>query len=77
MAISEAELRELRVKYEAAYDAYQSCIEALANIERKRSRPTHELLAAETKALRELNDARERYRDALMEIAFLSDDPKR
>jgi hypothetical protein len=75
--ITEDQLHELRLRYEATYDAYQSCVEALANVERKGSRPTHELLAAEAKALRELNEARERYRDALMEIAFLSDDPKR
>jgi hypothetical protein len=33
-------------------------------------------MAAEAKALSELNEARERYRDALVEVAFLSDDPK-
>jgi hypothetical protein len=76
MAIRETELRELRLRYEATYDAYQSCVEALANVQRQGSRPTHDLLAAEAKALRELNEARERYRDALMAIAFLSDDPK-
>jgi hypothetical protein len=32
MAISETELRELRLRYEATYDAYQSCVEALANV---------------------------------------------
>jgi hypothetical protein len=76
MAISETELRELRLQYEATYDAYQSCVEALANVERTGSPPTHDLMAAEAKALSELNEARERYRDALVEVAFLSDDPK-
>ena len=35
MPISESELRELRLRYEMAYDAYQSCVEALADVERK------------------------------------------
>ena len=77
MAISEAELRALRLKYEAAYDAYRSCVEALADLEGKGARPTPDLLTAEAEALRELNGARERYRDALLEIAVLSDEPKR
>jgi hypothetical protein len=41
----------------------------------KGERPTPQLLEKEAKALRNLNEARERYRDALMQIAFLSDDP--
>jgi hypothetical protein len=54
--LSETELRELRLRYEATYDAYQSCVEA-ANVQRQGSRPTHDMLAAEAGALRELNEA--------------------
>jgi hypothetical protein len=75
MPVSERELRELRLRYEAAYTAYQSCVEALAKAGSQGKRPSAELLQKEAQALRELNEARERYRDALMRIAFLSDDP--
>ena len=75
MPITEAELRELRLRYESAYDAYQSCVHALAELGRNGGRPSRELLENEAKALRELTEARERYRDALVQVAFLSDDP--
>jgi hypothetical protein len=68
--ISEAELRVLRQKYQAAYTAYQSCVDALAALAAKRETPSAELLEKEGKALRELNEARAAYRDALMDIAF-------
>jgi hypothetical protein len=70
MPISEAELLDLRQKYQAAYTAYQSCVDALAQISLKGEKASAELLASEARALRELNEARERYRDALMQIAF-------
>lgn len=73
--ISEKALRELRQRYQAAYTAYQSCVDALAALSIKGEKATDELLTKEAKALRELNEARSLYRDALMEIAFLSGDP--
>ena len=75
--ISESELRELRQRYQAAYTAYQSCVDALTEIGSRGEKPSDELLHKEAHALRELNEARAAYRDALMEIGFLSDDFKR
>ena len=70
---SEDGLRELRQRYEAAYDAYQHCVQALKRVGIVGQRPSPELLQTEAKALRELNEARERYRDALMLTAFDTD----
>jgi hypothetical protein len=64
--ITEAELRDLRLRYESAYTAYQSCVTALKEAGLKRERPSQQLLERETKALGDLNYARECYRDALM-----------
>jgi hypothetical protein len=70
MPTSEAELRHLRMRLEAAYDAYQSCVTTLVQIERRRERPSPEFLASEAATLRTLNDARERYREAILEAEF-------
>jgi hypothetical protein len=70
MAPTEDKLRELRQKYQAAYTAYQSCVDALTELSFKGEKPSAELLAKEAKALRELNETRAAYRDALLEIAF-------
>jgi hypothetical protein len=70
MAFSEDELRELRQLYNAAYTAYQSCVDALTEIGLRGEKPSSELLENEAKALRALNEARAAYRDALLETAF-------
>jgi hypothetical protein len=70
MAFSEAGLRELRQRYNAAYAAYQSCVDALTEIGLRGEKPSPELLENEAKALRELNEARAAYRDALLKTAF-------
>jgi ABC-type branched-subunit amino acid transport system substrate-binding protein len=64
---NEAELLTLRLRYEAAYDAYRCCVKALAEAGR---RPSHQLLVKEASALRALREARERYRGALLQIDF-------
>jgi hypothetical protein len=52
MAVSEATLRDVRLRYKAAYSASQNCV-------RLRSvAPCPELLHLEAKALRELTEAR-------------------
>ena len=74
MPISDTELVHLRLQYEAAYDAYQSCVLALEEVWRGGEKPSAELLERQKTALRELNEERKRYRDALVEVAFLPDD---
>ena len=71
--ITTAQLQSLRWKYNAAYTAYRSCVEALSNAVVERRTPSPELLEQEAKALRELNEARERYRDALLQMALGAD----
>lgn len=57
-ATSEANLRELRMRYNAAYSAYQSCLIAINEAATSGLPPSKALLANEANALRELNDAR-------------------
>jgi hypothetical protein len=57
-APSEADLRELRMRYNAAYSAYQSCLLALNEAAMSGESPSTELLENEAKALRELTEAR-------------------
>ena len=57
-APSEADLRELRLRYNAAYSAYQSCLIALNEVAMSGQAPSKALLENEAKALRELTDAR-------------------
>lgn len=56
--ISEAALRDLRQRYNAAYTAYQSCVRALTEASASGVAPSAELLAKEAKALRQLTEAR-------------------
>ena len=74
MPITDAELVEFRLRYEAAYDAYQSCRLALDEVWRRGDRPSAQMLERHATTLRELNKQRARYRDALMQVAFLEDD---
>jgi hypothetical protein len=55
---TEADLRDLRQRYNAAYSAYQSCVIALNAAAMTGQPPSKELLDNEAKALRELNEAR-------------------
>ena len=77
ISAGESELAALRRRYKAAHDAYQSCLQALEQSEQQRERPSPELLEIEGRALNELNDARRRYRDALIGVAFPPDDAAR
>jgi len=72
--ISDAKLVDLRLRYETAYDAYQACVFALEAAWRQGDEPAPELLAQHTETLRHLNGERARYRDALVQAAFLPDD---
>ena len=58
LKIKEAALRGLRLKYNAAYSAYQSCVRALSEVSMAGEAPSAELLENEAKALRELTGAR-------------------
>jgi hypothetical protein len=57
-ASKEADLRELRLRYNAAYAAYQSCVMALNEAAMSRQEPSAALLENEAKALRDLTEAR-------------------
>jgi hypothetical protein len=57
-APSEADLRALRMRYNAAYAAYQSCLIALNEAAAIGQAPSKELLESEANALRELTEAR-------------------
>lgn len=72
--ISDAELVDLRLRYETAYDAYRTCVFTLEAAWRNGDEPGPELLARQAEALRHLNGERARHRDALVQAAFLSDD---
>jgi hypothetical protein len=71
---TEEQLLELRLRYQSAYTAYQSCVDALTEVSIRGAKPDAELFVKEAKALRELNEARAAYRDALLRVA-VSDDP--
>jgi hypothetical protein len=57
-ALSEADLRELRLRYNAAYSAYQDCVIALNGQAMSGQAASPELLKKEAEALRELTEAR-------------------
>ena len=57
-APSEVDLRELRLRYNAAYSAYQSCLIALNEAAMSGQPPSKVLLENEANALRELTEAR-------------------
>src|SRR5688572_33410105 len=56
-APSEADLRTLRLRYNAAYSAYQACLIAINETAMSGQTATPELVKQEAPALRELNDA--------------------
>jgi len=58
LTLTDAELRELRLRYNAAYAAYQGCVIAINEAIISGQKPTPELLENESKALRELTEAR-------------------
>jgi hypothetical protein len=74
MPITEDQLFDLRLKYETAYGAYQRCVLALEEIWRGGEMPSAQLLEHHATALRQLNAERTRFRDALVQVAFLEDD---
>jgi hypothetical protein len=57
-APAESDLRELRLRYNAAYSAYQSCLIALNEAAMSGRPASKALLENEAKALRELTEAR-------------------
>jgi len=67
---SEAYARELRLRYKAAFSAYQNCVVALAETALSGRTPSSELLMREAQALRELTEARSRMLDALAAPAY-------
>jgi hypothetical protein len=74
LPISDAELVDLRLRYETAYAAYQTSILALEEALRSGEKAVTELHERQKAALRELTDKRKCYRDALAQVAFLPDD---
>jgi hypothetical protein len=74
---TDEQLLELRLRYQSAYTAYQSCVDALTELSIRGERPDPELLRQEARALRELNEARAAYRDAILRVAFSPRDPSR
>jgi len=67
MPITEVTLRDLRHRYNAAYTAYQSCVQALTEVTMSGKRPSPELQANEARALHELTESRARLLAALAE----------
>ena len=65
MSITEAALRDLRLIYNAAYTAYQSCVQALNEATTSGKHPSAQLIKNEAAALRELSDARAKLLAAL------------
>jgi len=57
-ATFDADLRELRMRYNAAYSAYQSCLIAINEAAASGQPPSKALLENEAIALRELNETR-------------------
>jgi hypothetical protein len=56
--ISEAAVRELRLRYNSSYAAYQSCVRALNEAAASGVAPSADLLTKEANALRQLAEAR-------------------
>lgn len=56
--ISEPALRALRLRYNSAYTAYQSCVRALSEAATSGVRPSDELLSQEAAALKQLTYTR-------------------
>jgi hypothetical protein len=72
--MTDAQLVDLRLKYETAYGAYRSCVLALEAIWRNGETPPAQLVERHAAALRHLDVERARFRDALMQVAFREDD---
>jgi hypothetical protein len=68
-SISDAEMRAARLRYNAAYSAYQSCVIALNEAVIAGQKASDELLRNEAAALRELTEARGKLLDALAKAA--------
>jgi hypothetical protein len=68
-APSDADLRELRLRYNAAYSAYQSCVIALNTAAMTGQPASPELLANESAALRELTETRATLLAAMAAVA--------
>jgi hypothetical protein len=68
-APSEADLRALRLRYNAAYSAYQYCLIALNEAAMSGQDASADLLVKEAEALRELNEARGRLLAAMSAAA--------
>jgi hypothetical protein len=58
-------LRELRLRYKAAYTAYMNCVHEMALAALQGEWPSEDVLEEEEKALNELNAARGALLDAL------------
>jgi hypothetical protein len=58
LPITQAQLQSLRLKYNTAYTAYRSCVEALSRTSVDGGTPSRDLLEKEAYALRNLTDAR-------------------
>jgi hypothetical protein len=65
--ISDEQLRELRMRYNAAYTAYQSCVLALNEAAMSGKPPSKTLLENEAKSLGELTEARAKLLAAMAE----------
>jgi hypothetical protein len=63
--VNDAVLQELRMRYHAAYTAYQSCVRAVAEATMAGSLPSAALLEGEAKALGALNSLRARLMAAM------------
>jgi hypothetical protein len=63
--VNDTVLQELRMRYHAAYSAYQSCVRAVAEATMAGSLPSTALLEHEAKALGALNSLRARLMAAM------------
>jgi hypothetical protein len=52
------EIHTLKIRYKFAYEAYQSCVEALTKASSNGDKPSAELLEKEAKSLTALTEAR-------------------
>jgi hypothetical protein len=68
-AVSEARVRTLRMRYNAAYAAYQSCLMAINEASMTGQAASPELLSSEAAALSELTEARGRLLGAMAAMA--------
>ena len=67
MPADKTTLLELRHRYRRAYTSYLSCVKALSDVALKATKPSPDLLASETRSLREMNEAREALLSAIFE----------